>query len=350
VPFTFSHPAAVLPLLRAGRGRGPLIASGLVAGSLAPDLPFFLDSPLPGVYGLGRFTHRAWAVPTLDVALAAALAAAWHGALRETTVALLPPTVAGPVDALTAPRRKPQDLGPGDAVWFAASAAIGAFTHVGWDAFTHHGRWGERHWPSLGHRIGGRMPVYQALQWTTSALGLAALGVAARRALAATPPATARPTDPAAPVSPAPTLTPGDRATGRGQGQALGPVRRIFLDQPGLSGAVHRKAEGRPRTGCTWPRPTTQRGAVPGKPGPGRSAGQALVAAGAALGALHRLRRERARHPGRRLTGNDLVGAVTFGGGAGAALGAAGWALSALRSVRDSNMTDREREPAPWRG
>jgi hypothetical protein len=295
VPFTFSHPAAVLPLLRAGRGRGPLIASGLVAGSLAPDLPFFLDSPLPGVYGLGRFTHRAWAVPTLDVALAAALAAAWHGALRETTVALLPPTVAGPVDALTAPRRKPQDLGPGDAVWFAASAAIGAFTHVGWDAFTHHGRWGERHWPSLGHRIGGRMPVYQALQWTTSALGLAALGVAARRALAATPPATARPTDPAAPVSPAPTLTPGDRATGRGQGQAL-------------------------------------------------------VAAGAALGALHRLRRERARHPGRRLTGNDLVGAVTFGGGAGAALGAAGWALSALRSVRDSNMTDREREPAPWRG
>lgn len=281
MPFTFSHPAAVLPLLRAGRGRGPLIASGLVAGSLAPDLPFFLDSPLPGVYGLGRYTHRGWAVPTLDVALAAGLAGAWYGALREPTVALLPGVLAGKVEALTGPARKRQDLLPADAAWFAASAAVGAFTHVGWDAFTHHGRWGERRWPTLGHRIGGRMPVYQALQWTSSALGLAVLTVAARRTLAATPP------PPTAEVAPA-----------------------------------RRK----------------------------RATGLGVVAAATVLGAAHRLRRDAARHPGRRPSGNDLVGSVTFGGGAGAALGAAGWALSALRSTRASNMTDREREPAPWRG
>ncbi|WP_042433620.1 DUF4184 family protein [Streptacidiphilus anmyonensis] len=276
MPFTFSHPVAVLPLLRAGRGRGPLVASGLVAGSLAPDLPYFLDSPLPGTYGLGRLTHRAWAVPTLDVALAAGLVAAWHGLLREPTVALLPPGVAGRADALTAPTRKPRDLRAADAAWFAASAAIGAFTHVGWDAFTHHGRWGERHYPALGHRIGGRMPVYQALQWASSAAGLAVLGVAARRTLALAPPA-------------------------------------------------------------------------PTPPGRGHAGGLGVVAAATALGAAHRLRRDVARHPGRRPTGNDLVGAVSFGGGAGAALGLAGWALSALRSTRASNMTDREREPAPWR-
>ncbi|MEY9875271.1 hypothetical protein ABH931_004772 [Streptacidiphilus sp. MAP12-33] len=276
MPFTFSHPAAVLPLLRDGRGRGPLIATGLVAGSLAPDLPFFLDSPLPGTYGLGRLTHRGWAVPTLDVALAVALAGAWYGVLREPVVALLPPPLAGKVDAMTAPARKPDDLGAADAAWFVASAAIGAFTHVGWDAFTHHGRWGERHWPALGHRIGGRMPVYQALQWTTSAAGLAVLGVAAHRSLAAAPPA----------------ATP---------------------------------------------------------PQVARARGHAVVAGATVLGAVHRLWRDRARHAGRRMSGNDLVGAVTFGGGAGAALGAAGWALSALRGGRASNMTDREREPAPWR-
>jgi hypothetical protein len=276
VPFTFSHPVAVLPLLRAGRGRGPLIASGLVAGSLAPDLPFFLDSPLPGTYGLGRLTHRAWAVPTLDVILAAGLVAAWHGVLREPTVALLPRELAGRVDALTAPNRKPRDLRAADAAWFAASAAIGAFTHVGWDAFTHHGRWGERHWPGLGHRIGGRMPVYQALQWASSAAGLVVLGAAARRTLATTPPA-------------------------------------------------------------------------PTPPSTGRAAGRGTVAAATAFGAAHRLWRDTARHPGRRPSGNDLVGAVSFGGGAGAALGVAGRALSALRSTRASNMTVREREPAPWR-
>ncbi|SEM53734.1 DUF4184 family protein [Streptacidiphilus jiangxiensis] len=276
MPFTFSHPAAVLPLLREGRGRGPLIATGLVAGSLAPDLPFFLDSPLPGSYGLGRSTHRAWAVPTLDVALAAGLAGAWYGLLREPVVALLPQPLAGRVDALTGPARKPADLRPADAAWFAASAAIGAFTHVAWDAFTHHGRWGERHWPALGHRIAGRMPVYQALQWTTSAAGLAALAVAARRPLAETPAAGA-PVDDAA------------------------------------------------------------------------VAGRVVVAASTLLGAGHRLWRDRSRHAGRRMSGNDLVGAVSFGGGAGAALGAAGWALSALRRGHASNMTDREREPAPRR-
>ncbi|WP_042390675.1 DUF4184 family protein [Streptacidiphilus melanogenes] len=276
MPFTLSHPAAVLPLLRAGRGRAPLIASGLVAGSLAPDLPYFLDSPLPGTYGLGRLTHRAWAVPTLDVALAAGLAVAWHTVLREPTVALLPRKVAGKVDALTAPARKPLDLRAADVAWFAAAAAVGAFTHVGWDAFTHHGRWGERHYPALGRRIGGRMPVYQALQWASSVAGLAALGVAARRTLATAPPA-------------------------------------------------------------------------PTPPSRGRAGGLGVVAAATVAGAAHRLWRDTARHPGRRLSGNDLVGAVSFGGGAGATLGVAGWALSALRSTRASNMTDREREPAPWR-
>ncbi len=59
-------------------------------------------------------------------------------------------------------------------------------------------------------------------------------------------------------------------------GTDLGPVRSIFVDQPGASGAVDRKAEDRPRTGRTWPTPTTRRGAVPGIPGPRRSAGQGL--------------------------------------------------------------------------
>ncbi|OEV34905.1 hypothetical protein HS99_0034890 [Kitasatospora aureofaciens] len=82
MPFTLSHPAAVLPLLRAAGERGPLVASALVAGSMAPDVPFFAESLLPGVYGRGGLTHAWWAVPTLDVAIAGALVAGWHGLLR----------------------------------------------------------------------------------------------------------------------------------------------------------------------------------------------------------------------------------------------------------------------------
>ena len=49
MPFTGSHPAVVLPLLRIG-----MPASALVIGSLTPDLPYYLPTP---------FT---WAADALD--------------------------------------------------------------------------------------------------------------------------------------------------------------------------------------------------------------------------------------------------------------------------------------------
>ena len=60
MPFTGSHPAAVLPLLRT-----PLPASALVAGSIAPDVPFYLPVELPWA------THTALAVVTVDLLVAA---------------------------------------------------------------------------------------------------------------------------------------------------------------------------------------------------------------------------------------------------------------------------------------
>ena len=166
MPFTLSHPAAVLPLLRGLRARGPLVASGLVAGSMAPDLPFFADSWLPGVYRHGGLTHRWWAVATVDVALAGGLAAGWQLALRRPVLDLLPDPWAQA--ALTATARR--EHGP-DLAAFALSAAIGAATHVGWDSFTHQGRAGVRLLPVLNRRI-GPLPLYTALQYGSSAVAL----------------------------------------------------------------------------------------------------------------------------------------------------------------------------------
>ncbi|NUP44592.1 MAG: DUF4184 family protein, partial [Streptomyces sp.] len=100
MPFTFSHPAAVLPLLPGGRPRGPLVASALVAGSLAPDVPYFTESLVHGTFRYGEFTHSLLGVPTADVAIAALLAAGWHWLLREPLVALLPAAWADAADAL----------------------------------------------------------------------------------------------------------------------------------------------------------------------------------------------------------------------------------------------------------
>ncbi|MGW1177800.1 DUF4184 family protein [Kitasatospora sp. NPDC002543] len=226
MPFTLSHPAAVLPLLRAAGARGPLVASALVAGSMAPDVPFFAESLLPGVYGHGGLTHRWWAVPTLDVAIAGALVAGWHGLLRAPVVALLPERWAGGAEALTA-RRAGGTRGPGDAgavgaavggaAWFAASAAIGAATHVGWDAFTHGGRLGTRLLPVLDRSVAG-VPLYEALQYGSSALALVVLGGRAAGAVRAVEP-----------VRPAVRLSP------RGRRAAV-----AALGAPTVAGVLHR--------------------------------------------------------------------------------------------------------------
>ncbi|WP_037604379.1 DUF4184 family protein [Streptacidiphilus rugosus] len=176
MPFTLSHPAAVLPFLRGGRARGRLVASALVFGSMAPDVPYFA-----GAFAWGDLAHSWWAVPTLDVGIAAVLFGAWHLVLRAPLVGLLPGRWASAAEELTAPSEAgvPWSRTP----WFLLSAALGAATHVGWDGFTHPDRFGTRLLPALqtGRVLGE--PPYALLQYGCSALGLAVLGWYAWREL-----------------------------------------------------------------------------------------------------------------------------------------------------------------------
>ncbi|MFD7920320.1 DUF4184 family protein [Streptomyces sp. NPDC059740] len=211
MPFTLSHAAAVLPALRAdGTARSGLCASALVAGSFAPDVPYFAASLDAHAMALGRITHSPAAAATVDVAVAAALVGCWL-LVRDPLVALLPATAQGrvhaaltgrgapaaqpaalrtltgrPADSATAAPPRPPRTGatehrrirrpgaPGRAVRFAVSAAVGAGTHLLWDAFTHQGRAGVRAFPALNTPVAG-MPWYSALQYGTSALALLVL-------------------------------------------------------------------------------------------------------------------------------------------------------------------------------
>ncbi|WP_330329849.1 DUF4184 family protein [Streptomyces sp. NBC_00536] len=141
MPFTLSHAAAVLPVIRrTGRARGPLIASALVLGSFAPDTFYFADAVVQGVMGYGDFAHSVPGVLTLDAVLTAALAGCWL-LLREPLVALLPRRARGRVHALVRGEHWRGIRPPVLALRFYLSAVLGSLTHIVWDSFTHMDRW-----------------------------------------------------------------------------------------------------------------------------------------------------------------------------------------------------------------
>jgi hypothetical protein len=176
LPFTLSHAAAVLPAVRAdGRGRGRLVPTVLVAGSFAPDMTYYAASVLPGAMEFGSFTHSFTGVLTFDVLVAWALAGAWL-VLREPLVALLPRARQGRFAGLLRCGAARSRLRPSTVWWWYASAAFGTLTHVVWDAFTHHDRWGVELLPVLGREMAGS-PLYWYAQYGSSAVAAVAIAL-----------------------------------------------------------------------------------------------------------------------------------------------------------------------------
>jgi hypothetical protein len=168
VPFTGSHPAAVLPFLRA-----PLPVSALVIGSMAPDVPFYLPR-------VPRWpTHTALGVVTVDAALAAAGWALWHGVLARPAFATAPAPLRARLTA-ERPGLRRRLQGPRAVARVVAGLVAGAATHVLWDEFTHADRWGAAHLPALTAEWRGR-PVHVWAQDASGVVGAAALVVESAR-------------------------------------------------------------------------------------------------------------------------------------------------------------------------
>ncbi|WP_018637779.1 DUF4184 family protein [Parafrankia elaeagni] len=169
MPFTLSHPAAVLPLRRLG-----MPMSAMAIGSMVPDVPVFSADP-----GLYRFTHSALGIVTAAPAFTLVALAAWFLLARDALVDLAPDAIRRRL----APRARLTGR-----QWLSApaGAAVGAATHVGWDVFTHSNRWGVRQvaWLSDQH---GPMPGYRWLQYGSSVVGLVILVLAVAAYLRAQP-------------------------------------------------------------------------------------------------------------------------------------------------------------------
>ncbi|MFF0016660.1 DUF4184 family protein [Streptomyces sp. NPDC005374] len=192
MPFTLSHAAAVLPAVRSdGTGRGRLVPAVLVAGSFSPDMTYFAASAVSGAMEFGTVTHSFPGVFTVDVLTAWALVGLWL-LLREPLVALLPRGRRARTATLLRCGTPRARIRTRLVVRWYVSAALGALTHVVWDAFTHYDRWGMRLLPVLGREVHGS-PLYWYLQYGSSAGAAIVItvfcGIALRRAPSNTRPA-----------------------------------------------------------------------------------------------------------------------------------------------------------------
>ena len=166
MPFTPSHVAAILPFRRVRA----LPLGALAAGSMAPDLPYYV----PALGFLSSWTHTIGGIVSLDVLFGVALWELWRSA-AEPLSELSPAAV----------RERWDPLGCAAAWWAVpAAAALGAATHVGWDEFTHAGRYATTHlgFPAATYPSPlGPLAGYRYAQYASGAVGLAVIVAAGLR-------------------------------------------------------------------------------------------------------------------------------------------------------------------------
>lgn len=129
MPFTFSHPALVLPFLL--KKRPWLSTSGLVAGSVVPDFEYFLRMRK----GLSYYSHTWPGLFWFDLPFAVVLTVVFHLLVRGPLLRHLPSpfyarfVAIGALPWLRVLRQQ----------WpvVVLSILIGALSHFGWDWFVH---------------------------------------------------------------------------------------------------------------------------------------------------------------------------------------------------------------------
>lgn len=172
MPFTLAHPAAVLPFLRQ-----PFVPIALVAGAMAPDIPYF---------AIVSSTSDAWYAPMLNGANS-------HDPSQILTVGLpLALVLAGFLCLVVKPLRwalpdswvpdKPALKGRPPtsarvALWTFYSLMLGLLTHLAWDSFTHSYGWVVEQVPLLASKPVAGIAVYRLLQHGSTLAGLVILAL-----------------------------------------------------------------------------------------------------------------------------------------------------------------------------
>jgi hypothetical protein len=165
VPFTFSHPAIILPLTFLPKRWFSL--TGLVIGSLAPDFEYFLRMRIQS-----DFSHTLAGLFWFDLPLGLLLAFVFHNIVRNSLLENLP----GFLQSRFSDFRQFDWNRNFAKHWLVISIStlVGAASHIFWDSFTHDHGYFVKTLPVLTNTVkvlGGEVPILKILQHASTLLG-----------------------------------------------------------------------------------------------------------------------------------------------------------------------------------
>jgi hypothetical protein len=175
MPFTFSHPAIVLPLKFLPSRWFSL--SGLVIGSITPDFEYFLRMRIKSEY-----SHTISGIFWFDLPLGILLAFLFHNVVRDKLIENLPLILSARFSKF-----KQFDWGHYFREhWFVTliSLLIGAVSHIFWDGFTHEHGYFVQTIPTLINTVeifGIKLPTFKILQHSSTLLGALIIALAILR-------------------------------------------------------------------------------------------------------------------------------------------------------------------------
>lgn len=165
MPFTPSHAALVLPLLKNRK----LSATGLIIGSMAPDFAYFFTLSTEG-----KFSHTLLSIVYFNIPVTILLAWLFHEVVKKNLLASLPAFLRDRFYDTYCFEFVPYLRA--NLVPFVISAALGTVSHILWDSFTHAEGYFVTRLPFYEGAVvpyeGVRYPLFYALQYISSFVGL----------------------------------------------------------------------------------------------------------------------------------------------------------------------------------
>jgi lipid-A-disaccharide synthase-like uncharacterized protein len=168
MPFTFAHPAIVLPLKHLPKRWYSL--TGLIIGSMTPDFEYFIRMQVKSNY-----SHTLPGLFWFDVPLGMLLGLIYLLAVRDKLIVNLPEFLNRRFIKYL---NQPLKISILSIAVMTCSVFIGAASHLFWDGFTHPHAYFVQRFPSLATTVnlgGQRVFIYKILQHCSTLVGFAVI-------------------------------------------------------------------------------------------------------------------------------------------------------------------------------